>query len=277
MFKPLFTLVLLLTAPAYASQPNQFAYKFVMTPEEGPVDAKIESHYTAAFRQCQKAAVATAANVRCFEAEFTRQDETLNRVWRSVFGRMAPATQGSLRTAQRQWADERDPFCKSKAAEFNNGTIAPVVYIDCRVEQTIRRTIWLSALTLAPAAQSADLSGIGGLAGTWVIRKATLSHPEGVQAYSTDQLNALAGNKLILSQQSATWVVSHGQAILREHEWLADRCSAPTITHQKQGKFNIRCSDTDDFSPDGSISMLRNGDLRLDWWDSVTLYLRKVK
>jgi hypothetical protein len=37
-------------------------------------------------------------------------------------------------------------FCKSKAAEFSGGTIAPVVYLDCRVEQTIRRTMWLSAL-----------------------------------------------------------------------------------------------------------------------------------
>ncbi|MDF8333299.1 DUF1311 domain-containing protein [Novosphingobium sp. HBC54] len=146
MFKQLLYLSAVLSVPAYASAPDQFAYKFVTTPEEGPVDANIESHYTIAFRNCQKAAVATSANIRCFQDEFARQDQTLNRVWQNVLGRFSPNNRGRLRSAQRRWANYRDPFCKSKAAEFDNGTIAPVVYLDCRVEQTIRRAIWLSAL-----------------------------------------------------------------------------------------------------------------------------------
>jgi uncharacterized protein YecT (DUF1311 family) len=137
---------LLLAFPSYASQAHPFAYKFVMTPDEGPVDAAIAGRYTAAFNRCQKAAIATAANVACAHDEFARQEETLNRVWRAVFARMPPNSRGHLRAAQRQWAKLRDPFCKSKAAEFGGGTIAPVVYLDCRVEQTIRRTMWLSAL-----------------------------------------------------------------------------------------------------------------------------------
>lgn len=137
---------LLAAVPSYASHPDAFAYKFVMTPEEGPVDPAIEKRYTVAFNQCQKAAVATEANVDCFQAELARQDETLNRVWRTVFARIPSSSRGRLRAAQRQWASQRDPFCKSKAKEFSGGTIAPVVYLDCRIEQTIRRTIWLSAL-----------------------------------------------------------------------------------------------------------------------------------
>ena len=137
---------ILLAVPTYASQTDPFAYKFVLTPEEGPVDAEVERRYTAAFNRCQKAADATNANVACFGDEFIRQDKTLNRVWRTVFDHMSPNKRGRLRAAQRQWAIQRDPYCKSKAAEFSGGTIAPVVYLDCRVEQTIRRTMWLSAL-----------------------------------------------------------------------------------------------------------------------------------
>jgi uncharacterized protein YecT (DUF1311 family) len=137
---------LLLAFSGHASQPDPFAYEFVMTPEEGPVDAAVERRYTASFNRCQKGAVTTAANVACFHDEFSRQDLTLNRVWRTAFARMPANSRGRLRAAQRQWVSQRDPFCKSKAAEFSGGTIAPVVYLDCRVEQTIRRTMWLSAL-----------------------------------------------------------------------------------------------------------------------------------
>jgi hypothetical protein len=125
---------------------------------------------------------------------------------------------------------------------------------------------------------SAGVSGLDGLSGRYAIRKAALANPEGVQAYSTDQLEALVGNKLVLNPQSATWAVSRGRVVLREHTWLADRCSKPRVTSQKRGKFDVLCSGSETFGPgNGSISMLRNGDLRLDWWDGVVLYLRKTK
>jgi uncharacterized protein YecT (DUF1311 family) len=137
---------LLVSVPGHASKPDPFAYKFVMTPEEGPLDTAIEKRYTAAFNRCQKVAVSTQANVACFADEFRRQDKTLNHVWTVTLGRVSSNVRGRLRAAQRQWVAKRDPFCKSKADEFVGGTIQPVIYVDCRVEQTIRRTIWLSAL-----------------------------------------------------------------------------------------------------------------------------------
>ncbi|MCA1653370.1 MAG: lysozyme inhibitor LprI family protein [Sphingomicrobium sp.] len=137
---------LLLAPPGHSTKANPFAYKFEMTPEEGPVDPAIEKHYTATFNRCQKAAIATQANVACFEDEFARQDKTLNRVWQATFARSTPGMRGRLRAAQRQWFARRDPFCKSKSDEFGRGTIEPVVYVNCRVEQTMRRTMWLRAL-----------------------------------------------------------------------------------------------------------------------------------
>jgi uncharacterized protein YecT (DUF1311 family) len=137
---------LLVAVPVHASNPETFAYKFMMTREEGPLDASIEKRYTATFNRCQKMAVSTQANVACFADEFRRQDKTLNHVWKVTLARIAPNVRGRLRAAQRQWVAKRDSFCKSKADEFGGGTIQPVIYVNCRVEQTIRRTIWLSAL-----------------------------------------------------------------------------------------------------------------------------------
>jgi len=129
-----------------AKQPDPFAYRFVMTPEEGPIDRMIDKRHTATFTKCQDQAVTTHSNELCFAEEFVRQDQMLNQTWREVVARAAPRFHKKLLSAQRKWAAQRDPFCRSKADEFRGGTIAPVVYTDCRVEQTIRRTIWLEKL-----------------------------------------------------------------------------------------------------------------------------------
>jgi len=133
-------------APLAAKRANPFAYTMHMTPEDGQTDPVIEKRYTARFGRCQKAAVITRENAACFEAELARQDAVLNRTWKTTNTRLKAAVRGPLLAAQRKWVSERDPFCKSIADGFKGGTIAPVVYSDCRVEQTIRRTLWLEGL-----------------------------------------------------------------------------------------------------------------------------------
>ena len=129
--------------PTQAVPPDRFAYPFEWTPIEGPVDPAVEKLYTAAFVACQKRAVSTQSNLACFNDEFVRQDAALNRTWRATLHRFDPKMRPALVAAQRRWVAGRDPFCRSKAAEFSGGTIAPVIYVSCRVEQTIRRTLWL--------------------------------------------------------------------------------------------------------------------------------------
>lgn len=137
---------LLMGLRVYADQPQPFPYEFLATPVEGPRDPSIEKHYTAQWSACQTRAVSTQANEACFAAEFARHDKVLNRTWRSTLDRIAPQSQRQLVAAQRKWIAQRDPFCKLQADKFRGGTIAPVVYVDCRVEQTIRRTMWLEQL-----------------------------------------------------------------------------------------------------------------------------------
>jgi uncharacterized protein YecT (DUF1311 family) len=127
-------------------QSGAFAYTMEVTPEEGPLDPAIERRYTPQFQACQERATVTSENANCFEAEFARQDAVLNRIWRTTLARLPANQHQPLRAAQRKWITARDRFCKSDVEGFDNGTIAPVAYSDCRVELTIRRTMWLERL-----------------------------------------------------------------------------------------------------------------------------------
>jgi uncharacterized protein YecT (DUF1311 family) len=131
-------------AAADAQTSDPFEYKLEVTPEEGPVDDVIESRYSKLFADCQERAQVTQENAACFEAEFIRQDAALNKAWKAALGRLPAATHTPLLAAQRKWIAARDPFCRADAA--GGGTIAPVEYVSCRVELTIRRTIWLEHL-----------------------------------------------------------------------------------------------------------------------------------
>lgn len=140
-------LVLLAAAvPTLTQAAPPFSYRMVQTPEEGPRDPKVEGRYTAAFAACQKTAQTTSDNADCFVAEFARQDAALNRIWQAVFPRIPAGQRPLLRAAQRRWLAARDPFCRKESNGFSGGTIAPVIYVSCRTEQTIRRTLWLEKL-----------------------------------------------------------------------------------------------------------------------------------
>lgn len=133
------------TAPALAkAPPTPFGYTFTLTPEQGPTDPRIEQRHSAAFNACQQRAVTTRDTVDCYGQEFTRQDAALNRAWRAARARVKART--LLLAAQRSWIARRDLFCKSRADKYQGGTIMPVIYASCRVEQTIRRTMWLERL-----------------------------------------------------------------------------------------------------------------------------------
>ena len=141
-----FTLLPLAACAIVAAAPDPFAYTLEMTPEEGPVVPAIERRYTAAFQTCQQQAEITPDIASCYVAEFPRQDAALNRAWSATLHRLPAASHAALLAAQRKWIAARDRFCDAKSDEFRGGTIVPIIYANCRVEQTIRRTIWLERL-----------------------------------------------------------------------------------------------------------------------------------
>lgn len=131
--------------PAAAASTGEFAYTMRMTPEEGPVDPAIQRHYTPQWKTCQDQAPAATDNAACFQAEFQRQDARLNQAWTSALRRVPGARHRALLLAQRRWIAARDPFCTDSTKELR-GSLTQLAFLDCRVEQTIRRTIWLDGL-----------------------------------------------------------------------------------------------------------------------------------
>ena len=138
----------LASSPLFGAAP--YAYKLVLTPPEGPSDPSVEARYTHQLMACLEADATTIAMADCHVEEFDRQDAALNAAWKRAFPRQSKANQAALRTAQRQWVVARDPFCRKQADSYSGGSIAPIIYVSCRTELTIRRTIWLEQLATAP-------------------------------------------------------------------------------------------------------------------------------
>jgi uncharacterized protein YecT (DUF1311 family) len=123
-----------------------YHYHLEVTSEEGQRDPAITGRYTAQWQACQDKAQATPDNEACFVAEFARQDAILNKTWNVTLPRMPADQHRPLLLAERRWIAKRDPFCRKQTDAFKGGTIVPIIYLDCKVELTIRRTIWLENL-----------------------------------------------------------------------------------------------------------------------------------
>lgn len=136
---------MILAIPAASAQADEFAYTLHMTPEEGPVDPAIQRRFTPQWKACQNAATPPSGNARCYQAEFARQDASLNRAWAAALHRVPSPRHRALLMAQRRWIAQRDPFCANHVNGMF-GSLESVAYLDCRVELTIRRTMWLEHL-----------------------------------------------------------------------------------------------------------------------------------
>jgi hypothetical protein len=202
-------------------------------------------------------------------AELSKLDAQLNHTYQTKMKSLSAKGRIALRNSERAWLAKMNDTC----GLGNDATIVDEATADCFATEVRKRIAELSA----PAAK-VEPATLDNLLGEWRIWKAELVHPEGVQAYSTDQLQALVGNRLIISRNGASWLVSNGRAILREHTWLSDQCSKPAIEPRTQKSFDLRCGDGSVFGHEGgSFSKLGTRELKLDWWDGVALYLRKAK
>ncbi|MBS0255197.1 MAG: DUF1311 domain-containing protein [Proteobacteria bacterium] len=135
-------LALLLAAlPAYAFEPIQ---SLADPPRPHP---EIEARYTPEYRTClADPQLNTMRQDRCNAAELARQDRALNRVWQQTIARLAPARLAELRRAERGWITARQRQCDLAAKEGEGGTIATLLYGQCMIDETIRRTLWLERL-----------------------------------------------------------------------------------------------------------------------------------
>ena len=108
---------------------------------------QIRARYSQDYKQCLATGDAangvTIAIMDCNGFENDRQDARLNQAYRMVMARLSSQKKAVLRASERNWIVQRDLRCRRKSAVEEGGSLARIIYSDCFLEETIRRTIWL--------------------------------------------------------------------------------------------------------------------------------------
>jgi uncharacterized protein YecT (DUF1311 family) len=158
---------------------------------------------------------------QCAGLAFQAADSVLNAVYPQVIAGLDSARVPLLREAQRQWIRLRDADCALDAAEFEGGSMQPMIYGYCRADLTRARVAHLRTLIAADAGESDARGAVIGVTealfaamqskDTAALR--TLMHPRA-------QIVAV-GNGRVTVRGADEWIGGLGQNAeeLRERMW----------------------------------------------------------
>ena len=97
-----------------------------------------------------------------------------------------------------------------------------------------------------------------------------------MQAYGDEELRALVGSRLLISRNSARWIIASSERVkLKEYEGLFEVCRHPVVKSIGDDNYQMACRGGKVFGP--GLTMFRDGRLVVVWWDGVDLYLRKLR
>jgi uncharacterized protein YecT (DUF1311 family) len=109
-------------------------------------DTAVQKRYSRDYDRCMsKSDGVTAAIMDCNGAEIDRQDARLNQAYKMVMNRLDALQKQSLRSSERQWIVSRDKTCQADMRDEEGGSLAAIIYSNCILNATIRRTMWLEA------------------------------------------------------------------------------------------------------------------------------------
>lgn len=119
----------------------------ILTGIATPGGADPRTGTTATFDRCMTTGDAargvTVAMMDCLGQEIDRQDAALNRTYRAMMARLAPAAGARLRASERAWIVRRNARCHDAADQADGGSLAGILYNQCVLDETIARTRWL--------------------------------------------------------------------------------------------------------------------------------------
>jgi uncharacterized protein YecT (DUF1311 family) len=130
-------LVLLLTAIAFQPWPADVEPYFHSDESHARVSEQ--------FNECmaRNVRVIDAITLDCLGDEIDRQDARLNRTYQIVMRRLPPGKREKLRKLERAWIVHRDRYCYRIGGGPWRGSLGDVNLHECRLDETIKRTIWL--------------------------------------------------------------------------------------------------------------------------------------
>ncbi|HEX6368660.1 MAG TPA: lysozyme inhibitor LprI family protein [Longimicrobium sp.] len=145
---------------------------------------------------------------QCAAMAYARADTALNQAYRQVLQGMEPAKKETLREAQRAWIRLRDADCELENAEFEGGSIHPMLFALCQAHQTRLRTGQLRELLAGGAEDGGSDHG--------AILRATDALFQAMQAKDTTALRTLMHPRAQIVS-----VVPTGVAVRTADEWIA--------------------------------------------------------
>lgn len=111
--------------------------------------AQVERRYSKDYKQCMATGDAangvTAGIMDCNGSEIDRQDARLNQAYKMVMLRLSAGKKVELRGAERAWIGQRDARCNRAASVEEGGSLAQIIYSQCILDETIKRTMWLES------------------------------------------------------------------------------------------------------------------------------------
>ena len=155
---------------------------------------------------CDDARTQTDMN-QCAAMAYARADTALNQTYRQLLQGIEPARMETLREAQRAWIRMRDADCELENAEFEGGSIHPMLFALCQAHATRLRTGQLRQLLAAD-----DEDGGGDHS---VILRATDALFQAMQARDTAALRTLMHPRAQIVS-----VASAGTTVRSADEWV---------------------------------------------------------
>lgn len=103
--------------------------------------------YSAAYKQCMSSGDAaegiTSGLLDCIDNERVVQDAKLNEAYQMVMAHLPTNRKDELRLSERGWIKSRDAICAKQAKASGDGTLSTVVEMDCRLQETVKRKVYL--------------------------------------------------------------------------------------------------------------------------------------
>jgi uncharacterized protein YecT (DUF1311 family) len=156
----------------------------------------------------------------CAAAELARADSVLNDVYRQVIAGMDSATVPLLRQAQRAWIGLRDADCEVENAEFEGGSIHPMLYAMCVAHQTRQRTAHLRQML--PSDNADDAGGRSGIV------RATEALFAAMQEKDTAALRTLLHPRALIVAVS-----ERGVGVRTADEWIPTVVRSPEVLRER--------------------------------------------
>ena len=111
-------------------------------PTFAATDGEVAERYSKPYQSCTNRAEGSYTRITaCLSAEQDVQERRLNRTYVAVIRRLLPVRKDILRQDERKWIVAREKDCALPVGSTGNSDL--VDSMDCRLEETIHRIIWL--------------------------------------------------------------------------------------------------------------------------------------